>query len=472
MNPMGWWRRNWVDTLMITLILLVVGGFVSLLLRGTPGLSATNTTPNPASSASGSTVSTAETNTTTMPADKPASSAGTASAATSNTPTQNTKAPSAATPSTKAPDAKVSSSKAASTNSSSSNPKAVPTDMTRVEPSSVTAGKSTAGKSATSKPDSQAVSANSLNGQNKSDSPQLDSSEPAQATGNASEPAQATGNTTVTLSKAAPKPALPKASKVVETPIAPKPVIQVPAPRPTRIIGATKPVAPRVIQAKPSISSPSRSVYLRSYRVAVGSFSAPSRAEKLAVSLRNEGLPARAIRSGGNTVVIVGPYKTESDAKTAFEQVKSSHSDAILFRPNGSKVRANANSQAAISQAQTAPKPTQVTPEATSSTPAQSSEQEVVASPETPQTSTEATAAPVAPVKPAPLGRYLQVGAFKDIASAGPILAKLAKYGYRGTLDQGSDGLTRVLVGPYDTKTFERAKRNLRNRGFRVFAAK
>jgi cell division protein FtsN len=206
--------------------------------------------------------------------------------------------------------------------------------------------------------------------------------------------------------------------------------------------------------------------------VAVGSFSAPSRAEKLASSLRSEGLPARAIRSGGNTVVIVGPYKTESEAQTAFAQVKNSHSDAILFRPNGSKVRANAQattSNTDAPQIETAPEPTQAVSEATSSTPAQSSESDAIASPEKPQTTAEATAAPV---KPAPLGRYLQVGAFKDIASAGPVLAKLAKYGYRGTLDQGSDGLTRVLVGPYDTKTFERAKRNLRNRGFRVFAAK
>jgi cell division protein FtsN len=328
--------------------------------------------------------------------------------------------------------------------------------MTRVEPSSVTAG-----KAVTTKPDVQAVSANSLNDQSKADSPQLDSSEPAQAT--------------VTLSKAAPKPVLPKASTIVETPVAPKPVIQAPAPRPAPTISAAKPVAPRVVQAKPSTSSPSRSVYLRSYRVAVGSFSAPAHAEKLALSLRTEGLPARAIRSGGNTVVIVGPYKTESEAQTAFAQVKNSHSDAILFRPNGSKVRANAQATTSSTdtpQIETAPEPVQVTPEATSSTPAQSNEQEAITSPEKPQTTTEATAAPVTPVKPAPLGRYLQVGAFKDIASAGPVLAKLAKYGYRGTLDQGSDGLTRVLVGPYDTKTFERARRNLRNRGFTVFAAK
>ena len=461
MNPMGWWRRNWVDTLMITLILLVVGGFVSLLLRGTPSLGATNTTvnttTNPASSASsGAASNTPESNTsaTVMPADKPD--------------------PTAPTPSTKAPDTTISSSKPASTNSSTagnSNPKAVATDMTRVEPNSVTAG-----KAATSKPDSPAVSANSQSNQKstdqnsdqkKADSPQLDSSEPAQST----------GNPTVTLSKAAPKPVLPKASTIVETPVAPKPVIQATAPRPTPTIGAAKPIPPRVVQAKPSASSPSRSAYLRSYRVAVGSFSVPSRAEKLASSLRSEGLPARAIRSGGSIVVIVGPYKTESEAQTAFAQVKNSHSDAILFRPNGSKVRANSSAQATAGntdapQTETAPEPAQVTPEATSSTPAQSGESEVIASPEKPQMATEMTAAPVTPVKPAPLGRYLQVGAFKDIASAGPVLAKLAKYGYRGTLDQGSDGLTRVLVGPYGTKTFERAKRNLQNRGFRVFAAK
>jgi cell division septation protein DedD len=470
MNPMGWWRRNWVDTLMITLILLVVGGFVSLLLRGTPGLGATNTAPNPASSASSNTAgNTPETNTpsaTTMPADKPAPTTPPPSTSTPDTKAPNTQAPDTKVSSTKAPDAKVSSSKAQNASTAaSSNPKAVATDMTRVEPSNVTAGKPTAGKATSTKPEPQAVSANSLNDQNKANSPQLDSSEPAQATGNA----------TVTLSKAAPKPALPKASTIVETPVAPKPVIQAPAARSTPTISAAKPVASRVIQAKPSVSSPSRSLYLRSYRVAVGSFSAPSRAEKLASSLRSEGLPAQAIRSGGNTLVIVGPYKTESEAKIAFAQVRTTHSDAILFRPNGSKVRANAqatSSNTAAPQPEVTPEPAQAVSEATSSTPAQGNNPEVMASPEKPQTTTEAAATPVTPVKPAPLGRYLQVGAFKDIASAGPVLSKLAKYGYRGTLDQGSDGLTRVLVGPYDTKTFERAKRNLRNRGFRVFAAK
>ena len=460
MNPMGWWRRNWVDTLMITLILLVVGGFVSLLLRGTPSLSATNTVPNPASSVSGGTSDTPASNTpattATMPADKPVPSA----------------ASSTKTPATKTPEAKPSSSQGTnSSTANTANPKTVTADMTRVEASSVTTkpgttkpgttkpGTTQAASKSTSSKDVQAISAS------KADSPQLDSSEPAQITGNA----------TVTLSRVAPKPVLPKASTIVETPVAPKPVIQAAAPRPTPTIDAAKPVPSRITQTKPNVSSPSRSAYLRSYRVAVGSFSAPSRAEKLASSLRSEGLPARAIRSGGSIVVIVGPYKTEGEAQTAFEQVKNSHSDAILFRPNGSKVRANSDAQARTDKTdtpQTETVPAQAVPEATSSTPAQGSGPEVIASPEKPQVTVEATAAPVTPVKPAPLGRYLQVGAFKDIASAGPVLAKLAKYGYRGTLDQGSDGLTRVLVGPYDTKTFERAKRNLQNRGFRVFAAK
>jgi cell division septation protein DedD len=435
MNPMGWWRRNWVDTLMITLILLVVGGFVSLLLRGTPNLNATNNTPV----------------------------------------NQNvtTSSPSAVSSKAPVPTSKPSSSKPSDNSSPTESGKTTPTEMTRVEPSSVTASTSSKPATSTSSTDesamgseSQAVSANSLNAQSKADSPQLDSSEPAQATGSR-EPAQATGNATVTLSKAAAKPAPPRVSTIVETPVAPKPVIRAPAPRPAVI--ASKPVAKPQVISKTVPSSPSRSVYLRSYRVAVGSFSAPSRAESLASSLRNEGLPARAIRSGANTVVIVGPYKTESEAQAAFDQVRTSHNDAILFKPNGAKVRANAGSQAAAPSETT---PTETVPEATSSIPAQSSDEVSASSAQTPQATPETAQVSLTQAKPAPLGRYLQVGAFKDIASAGPVLAKLAKYGYRGTLDQGSDGLTRVLVGPYDSKTFERAKRNLRTRGFKVFAAK
>ena len=169
-------------------------------------------------------------------------------------------------------------------------------------------------------------------------------------------------------------------------------------------------------------------------------------------------------------MVIVGPYKTQNEAQAVFDQVKTAHSDAILFKPNGAKVRANASSQASTTSSETKPAPT--ASEATSSTPAQSGDMAVISSPETPLAAPEPAQDKPEQAKPAPLGRYLQVGAFKDIASAGPVLAKLAKYGYRGTLDQGSDGLTRVLVGPYDTSTFERARRNLRNRGFTVFAAK
>ena len=448
MNPMGWWRRNWVDTLMITLILLVVGGFISLLLRGTPGLTATNNTP---ATTAGQNV------TTSSPASAPTADSTSSPNATSGKPVT-------------APTTKPSSTSGQKPSGSSTTEgnKATPTEMTRVEPSSVTAsasskpatGASSTDESAMGK-ESQALSANSSNAQSKADSPQLDSSEPAQATG-----AQAPSSATVTLSKAAPKPAPPVVSTIVETPVTPKPVIQAPPARPTPITSASKSAAKPQVVNKAVTSSPSRSVYLRSFRIAVGSFSAPSRAESLASSLRGGGLPARAIRSGGKTVVIVGPYKTEGEAQAAFDQVKTAHSDAILFKPNGIKVRANAGTQAGDVPSKTAP--AQAVPEATSSTPALASDDlTVVSSPEGPQTAPEPTQA-----KPAPLGRYLQVGAFKDIVSAGPVLTKLAKYGYRGTLDQGSDGLTRVLVGPYDTNTFERAKRNLRSRGFKVFAAK
>jgi cell division septation protein DedD len=512
MNPMGWWRRNWVDTLMIGLILLVVGGFVSLLLRGTPGLNAANTSPtsNPTTNSSSSNTATTtvpstatttvpSTATTTVPSTSEMPAATTEGAAsTSSKPatTQANQTPVNQTPAnqtaTSKPDASQASSN--SSNTSSSGSKTNP-DMTRIEPATIEQGNvaankpstptTPAGKPSSSSDGAQAVSANNLDQPtSKADSPQLDSSEPAQT----SDPAQTSKPTvsTVTLSKAPPKPARPepvqsplqsKASSLVETPVAPKAVVQVPAPRPTPNVSIAKPVAPRVV-AKPSTSNPSRSVYLRSYRVAVGSFSEPSRAEKLASSLRSDGLPARAVRSGGKTVVIVGPYKSASQAQAAFDQVKNTHSDAILFKPNGSKIRANVVAPAPVSSDSTAkPEPdssnpvttgetsTEALPEATAGTPAPTAESVVSENPEKPQAAPQA-----AQVKP--LGRYLQVGAFKDIASAGPMLSKLAKYGYRGTLDQGSDGLTRVLVGPYDTKTFENAKRNLRKRGFTVFAAK
>ena len=244
---------------------------------------------------------------------------------------------------------------------------------------------------------------------------------------------------------ASSKPA-PKASTITEIPrfqtTQPR-VETAPKPRPTVEARPT----PRS-QPKATTSTPARSVYLRSYRVAVGSFTSASGAASVAAKLRAQGFKARALPSGRVSVVVLGPYSNESTAKTALDGVQGQYPDAILYRPNGTKLRAQA-----------APKPTPAPSEASNTVSGETP-------PITAAEDVQAAQADIAPATPA----YLQVGAFKNVSSAQPLMRKLEGLGYPTTLRTSADGYTRVLVGPLEGDAFKRARSKLRTRGFQPFA--
>ena len=64
---------------------------------------------------------------------------------------------------------------------------------------------------------------------------------------------------------------------------------------------------------------------------------------------------------------------------------------------------------------------------------------------------------------------YLQVGAFKNAASASPLLINLRKAGYSARLRVSSNGVTRVIIGPLTGTPLELARNDLRARGLQPF---
>ena len=64
---------------------------------------------------------------------------------------------------------------------------------------------------------------------------------------------------------------------------------------------------------------------------------------------------------------------------------------------------------------------------------------------------------------------YLQVGAFKNAASASPLLINLRKAGYIARLRVSSNGVTRVIIGPLTGTPLELARNDLRARGLQPF---
>ena len=100
MQNLSWWRRNWVDLLMVALILVVVAGFLTLLLRGNvSGLfgrqAAADTGPAPTPAASTDRAPAASPHSTPNTGTPAASSAATPPAPGTATPTAANSAPSA-----------------------------------------------------------------------------------------------------------------------------------------------------------------------------------------------------------------------------------------------------------------------------------------------------------------------------------------------------------------------------------------
>ena len=230
---------------------------------------------------------------------------------------------------------------------------------------------------------------------------------------------------------------------------------QIPAPK--KPVQNTSKPAPSKPTPSNTNSPISRSAYLSNYRIVVGSYKTQPRAETFAAQVRAQGFPARAVLSQGLYLVIVGPYARSGNAESVFGRLKRSYPGAVLYRPNGSRSSGTPESNPK--------KPTQ----GSSSKPATLNSKLATQA----ATKTSMTIARPIPklstTSPNIQTAYLQVGSFRNAASASPLLLDLRKAGYVARLRITNDGLTRVIIGPLTGTPLELARADLRARGLQPF---
>jgi cell division protein FtsN len=237
-----------------------------------------------------------------------------------------------------------------------------------------------------------------------------------------------------------------------------------PTPKPTTPVANIK---PRVTPIKTPTSNPkptkpvapsSRGSYLSSYRIVVGTYKTQPRAETFAAQVRSRGFPARAVLSQYLYLVIVGPYNAQNSAESAFARLKTAYPGAILYRPDGSRSGSGNKKTAA---------PRKIL-QGSSSKPA-TLNSTLAKQPVKASMTASKNVAQETQVNPKIETAYLQVGAFKNAASASPLLINLRKAGYTARLRVSSNGVTRVVIGPLTGTPLELARNDLRTRGLQPF---
>jgi cell division protein FtsN len=261
-----------------------------------------------------------------------------------------------------------------------------------------------------------------------------------------------------TLQTTAQKPLATNTKPRTSTPVKPTPKTTTPVtsikPRAnTAKISNIKPTKPITPVIKPS----SRTSYLSSYRIVVGSYKTRPRAETFAAQVRSQGFPARAVLSQYLYLVIVGPYSAQNNAENAFARLKTAYPGAVLYRPNGSR--------SGSSNKKTTPRKIF---QGSSSKPA-TLNSTLAKQPVKASMTASKNVAQKNQTNPKIETAYLQVGAFKNAASASPLLINLRKAGYIARLRVSSNGVTRVVIGPLTGTPLELARNDLRSRGLQPF---
>jgi cell division septation protein DedD len=277
----------------------------------------------------------------------------------------------------------------------------------------------------------------------------------------AATPAAATPTSNVTVlapvTDPGPAPAVPPAA------VAPAPAVPTPAPTPaaTPAPVAAAPAAPTGL---PAVSANDAAPY----RVSVGAFGSPDNAARQAQTFRAAGYPVFTGTQGTLTIVLVGPYDTEAEANRVAAQIGAGGFGVApvvyRFRPDAATPGAStpapgaAAASAPPAAASTAAVPTTPAP-AAASTPA-------VPTPAPPAAVPAPAAAPA--IQTASSGRSLQVGAFADATSAGPLRERLASLGLVA-FEVREDGLIKLLVGPFEAARLTEVRRQLAAVGIESF---
>lgn len=218
-------------------------------------------------------------------------------------------------------------------------------------------------------------------------------------------------------------------------------------------------------------------------RVSVGAFSDVNNANILANQLRAQGLPASThLSAAGNlTFVYLGPYSNSSQAQQVASQLEASGvvTETQLYTQPLQPV---AVQPVAVQPQPIAPQPIATQPIATQPIATQPIATQPIAT--QPIATQPIATQPVQPVTAQPViltpntnnaappltsaGRYLQVGAYRDRATAAPQRQRLESLGYV-VFDRVEDNLLKLIVGPYRSDELVNVQSILRAQGVDSF---
>jgi cell division septation protein DedD len=186
------------------------------------------------------------------------------------------------------------------------------------------------------------------------------------------------------------------------------------------------------------------------YRVSVGAYGNIDNAQRQLETFRNAGYPVFLGTQGALNIVLVGPYDTESEARSVAQRISQSN----LGVPDPTVYLLDADDESSAA----------ATPPAAA---APASQAVVAVTP----AATPAAAQPAAdPTDARPAGgdRYLQAGAYGSRDSSLPQRERLESLGFVVSERIESD-LIKLLIGPFDESGLANAQSRLQAAGIESF---
>lgn len=211
--------------------------------------------------------------------------------------------------------------------------------------------------------------------------------------------------------------------------------------------------SPSTASAAPSTAAPSTASAVASgpgaaapYRISVGAFTHPTYAQRQEGVFKKAGYPVFLAKQGDLTIVLVGPYRSQSEADSVASKIKSGGFgvDPVVYLFKGTH--------------DSAPPPAPASASAASSNGTSSASASTASSSST-STPSSATSGQQ---------RYLQVGAYDSAALAKPQRDRMAKMGYTVT-ERTEGGLVKVLIGPFAAAKLQQVQSQLKAAGIDSF---
>ena len=235
----------------------------------------------------------------------------------------------------------------------------------------------------------------------------------------------------------------PAATPAQQTPATQTPATQTPATPPQETAPAVTTAAPR---AGGAVATSAQRTPLRSdYRISLGSFSTARTVSTQTAGVRGLGYTVYPIDLGDSYVAQVGPFADEAAAQQALADIQRVYPGALLYRPR--------NAAASTTTPATTPAPA----------PAQA------ATPAAPPAPAPTAPAPAPAPVTANTPTYLQVGAFDRMESAQNLVQQLRDLGYDPNVNAPEGRKVTVSVGPYTGDALTRTEARLDENGLDHF---